>query len=254
MRPSWFLTSCALLQCVVAQGTWYFTWTDPSNNTHSESDSAPSMCIEIDNPLGKYFDWSASDGWCIEFWENTNCTGNPGAGHTCQSWPWRANAQYHHLRAFRVIANSSDTTVSTSTSLSSTSTSTSASVNTTTSSPTDDTESSSTENYGGDSLSGGPIAGIVVGVVAGVAMLAVAVWFFLICRRRQKASIQPGPVGTSDTASHGTHPPGTTTFAEQHDKLRETPTELMGNNMVAELSDTHRIAELGTTEIKRGYR
>ena len=92
-------------------------------------------------------------------------------------------------------------------------------------------------------MSGGAIAGIVIGVVAGVAIPAVATWFFFFYRRRQKSN----PTGLDSLAASGdvdkketgTHSP-------------DQPSELMGDNsMRVEMSDTQRVAELDGTGIQR---
>ena len=50
----------------------------------------------------------------------------------------------------------------------------------------DSTESGNSDRGGTSGLSGGTIAGIVVGAVAGVALIAAAIWFFLVRRRRRQ--------------------------------------------------------------------
>ena len=239
--PYLLLTLTSLTPCIALE-PWYFTWTDPSNKTHSESASTPdNTCFKIDNPIGKYFDWTAGDGWCIYFWENSNCTGTADAGHTCNPWPWRAVAEHHHPRSFRAVVNGSDPSAS--------------------ASPSPSPSGSSAAGSSGDgagsggSLSGGAIAGIVIGVVAGVAILAVATWFFFFYRRRQKSnptgldSLAAG--GDVDKKETGTHSPVITTLAELPHSP-DQPSELMGDNsMRVEMSDTQRVAELDGTGIQR---
>ena len=236
-----FLITLVTLTPCLALDPWYFTWTDPSNKTHSESASTPdNTCFKIDNPIGKYFDWTAGDGWCIDLWENSNCTGSADAGHTCKPWPWRAVAEHHHLRSFRAVVNGSDPSASASPSPSGSSAAGSA----------------GDDGSGGSSLSGGAIAGIVIGVVAGVAILAVAAWFFFFYRRRQRSnpteldSLAAG-AGAADKKETGAHSPVITTLAELPHSP-DQPSELMGDNsMRVEMSDTQRVAELDGTGIQR---
>ncbi|KAA8649443.1 hypothetical protein EYZ11_008128 [Aspergillus tanneri] len=278
MQLSGFLLACGLLQGVCALDPWYFTWTDPSKETHSESGSKPEICKEIDNPIGRHFEWGAGDGWCIYFWENRNCTGYASAGHTCKPWPWKADAQHSHLRSFKVAVNGtavptspSDLTsasLSTSTTTSSTSSSTSSPIssptNIPTSTPTADALSVENTDSSG-SLSGGAIAGVVIGVLAGVALLAAAVWFVFFRRQKKPAttpesSSAPDPPATDNDADKEElvprePPPAFEPTAElPYTPKEKPPIELRGDNAMVEMSDSHRVVELDATEtVQRRY-
>lgn len=246
MRVSWLLfVSSTLLQCTSALEPWYFTWTDPSGKTHPETNTKPDICQKIDNPIGKHFDWTASDGWCIYMWENTNCTGD-NAGYTCKSWPWRRDAG-SHVRSFKASVNNTDT-------------SDTANANDSNDSKNSNTDNAA-DNNSSDSLSGGAIAGIVIGVVAGVAILATVAWFFLFHLRRQKkaSTLEPfmesGPSEPGDDTVEADTVPQTqqtqnlafTTLSEMSDTQKEKPGELNDNHIV-EMPDSHRTAELDATE------
>lgn len=100
-------------------------------------------------------------------------------------------------------------------------------------------------------MSGGAIAGIVIGIVAGVAILAVTAWFFFFYRRRRKSNpteLNTLGAGAADKKETGTHSPVVTTLAELPHAPVEKPSELMGDNsMRVEMSDTQRVAELDGT-------
>lgn len=53
-----------------------------------------------------------------------------------------------------------------------------------------DEESSSSSSGGGSGLSGGDIAGIVIGSIVGVAVIATALWYFIRRDRREKQIVQ----------------------------------------------------------------
>lgn len=249
MRLSWFLfVSGTLLRCTSALEPWFFTWTDPSGKNHSESSSTSDICKTINNPVGKHYEWTSSDGWCIYFWENTNCTGTT-TGQTCKSWPWRQDAG-SHIQSFKAVLNDSDVTDTSDTANTNKANISNAGIN------------NVVDNNNGKSLSGGAIAGIVIGVVAGVVILATVAWFFLFYLRRQKkasalgSSMKSAPSEPGDAAVGAgsvSQNPAFPTFAEMPGTQKEMPGELMNNNIV-EVSDSQRTVELDATETVRGQR
>lgn len=89
----------------------------------------------------------------------------------------------------------------------------------------------------GTSLSGGVIAGIVIGVVGGLALIAVAI-FLLFRRRRNLRAGQPEEAGTASAAAHA---------AEKQDPdVNEAPDS--PHYPTGELPNNHYVAELGPSE------
>ena len=94
----------------------------------------------------------------------------------------------------------------------------------------------------------------MIGVVAGVAILAVAAWFFFYHRRHKSNPAEPDPLGAgaADKKDAGTHSPVITTLAELPHTSVDKPSELTGDhNMRVEMSDTQRVAELDGTGINQ---
>lgn len=94
----------------------------------------------------------------------------------------------------------------------------------------------------------------MIGVVAGVAILAVAAWFFFYRRRQRSNPTEPDSLdaAAADKKGTGTHSPVVTTLAELPHVPVDKPSELMGDhNMRVEMSDTQRVAELDGTGINQ---
>ncbi|KAK5789976.1 hypothetical protein VI817_007263 [Penicillium citrinum] len=141
-------------------------------------------CTKIDNAKGKLFEYDSEDGpFEISLYNNGDCSG------TASGWASKLLSKNASsaINSFKVDSTLTTTTISTQTRPASTS-------------ATPDMPSSGTR------LSGGAIAGIVIGVVAGVAMI-VLILFLIARRRRQARSTDPTRISsmgyTSTPSTHG---------------------------------------------------
>ena len=235
MAPSsYFRTLPLFLAFLSAPVTaWVFSWTTPDGTLLTNHGDSELSCKDMNNPKGNVYDWDPQSGhWCIFMYGVKGCSANntdDAVGYTCKPWPWANHVSGKQIYSYQVIndtagyASSSAAAEPTSTSTSSTSTqtTTSTSVQQTSATPTSssdsDTGSSASTNQkttGSSSLSGGAIAGIVVGVLAAV-IIAGLLFFFLYWRRRKSSKTEkdlpayasapsPPPAPMSATTATGT--------------------------------------------------
>ncbi|KAJ5459239.1 hypothetical protein N7530_011183 [Penicillium desertorum] len=197
--------------CLPLVSAWIFSWHEPDGKLLTVQNDVGQDCKLMNNPEGNVFDWTPQEGyWCLFLYGNTHCE-EPSEGYTCKTYPWPDHVSSADLLSFKVKNNTSafeSSTSSISASPSATnadpsSTSASPSSTDTTSSPTptiattptadatsaassSSATSASTSTDDKPTISGGAIAGIVVGVLAAVAIAGLI--FFLIRRRRQNAA------------------------------------------------------------------
>ncbi|KAJ5619792.1 hypothetical protein N7510_003776 [Penicillium lagena] len=162
----------------------------------------------MNNPAGNTFDWDPQSGhWCIFMYGVKGCSLNNTAdavGYTCKTWGWPNHSSTKQIYSYQVLNDTlgyvsssiaaAQATSTDSSTASSTNTATSTGVHdqpsataTPTSSSDSETGSSAPINQkqnDSSSLSGGAIAGIVVGVLAAV-IIAGVLFFFLYWRRRK---------------------------------------------------------------------
>lgn len=222
------LLSSLYLLLLPSTAAWVFSWTDPSGQLLTDHGSQTQACRQIDNPEGNVFDWDTEgENLCLYLYENTDCT-DPSAGYTCNPWPWDNHESGSHILSYEIVQNgtsgASPTATLPITSGTATSTSTSSSA------------PGSTEND--SSLSGGAIAGIVVGVLAAVAIAGI-LFFFLFWRRRRSSGAAAAPVqpGTRMSELQATEKP----YQEP------APSSLSSQQpvVVRELPGSHAASEMG---------
>jgi hypothetical protein len=116
----------------------------------------------------------------------------------------------------------------------------------------------SSDNTEPRSISRGGIAGIVVGTLVGVVLLAVSGWVFFDRQLKRSSNTEsPAAVPSDAGAQEKLKPSGafsqatTRTFGPQYDP-NQRPAELIGSDGLVEMSDTHQIAELDTNETSLG--
>ncbi|KAJ5206317.1 hypothetical protein N7472_002765 [Penicillium cf. griseofulvum] len=197
MKPSPLLSFLLYFVCLPSVSAWIFTWHEPDGKLQAFHADVEKDCEQMDNPVGHVFDWSPQAGhWCIFLYENTRCE-EPSAGNTCKTYAWTNHPSSKHLLSFKVMNNTAGFEPSTLASSSTTTTdakpSPTSKVTTTTTDATHAASSSPSASSiadGQPTVSGGAIAGIVVGVLAAVAIAGILI-FFLIRRRRRNA-VQPG--------------------------------------------------------------
>ncbi|OGM48019.1 hypothetical protein ABOM_002673 [Aspergillus bombycis] len=251
-----------LLSCANA---WTLTWRNDTGAQILDGDSIQN-CTRIYHQKGEEFSFNPEGKWCLRFWDEATCENQ--IGKTCEGTRWKQIAS-RNISAFNVYAMPpADISANGMASTSTTSTSSTSSTMATTSSATTSAVATETGQSGNDdppssSLSGGAIAGIVIGAVAGVAILA-ALFFFWGRRKRNAAT--PAPADTTPAPG-----PDERTFPEAVDPskpaMSETQTqvssvspygypaagvksvELPGEKVGAELSSSRQLVEMGNTPL-----
>lgn len=177
---------------------WTFLYTNATGNATILHDTGPSNCTQITLAANKPFSWDPEgQNLCISIYHDHKCD-NRGGLSCGVNGAWKKDAS-SDFWSIQVIDNgepsssatptptpTSTTATSMTTSTSSTETSPTA---TATSTSTSTTAAAAASSSGSSSLSGGAIAGIVVGVIAGIAIIGAL--FFLYGRRsrnRQQAA------------------------------------------------------------------
>ncbi|KAJ5160138.1 uncharacterized protein N7482_007142 [Penicillium canariense] len=245
------------LAYIPATAAWVFSWTNSSGGFLTDHGDVIQSCKVVDNPKGNIFDWDPQSGnYCIYLYNNNNCT-DPSAGYTCKSWPWSNHVAGSYIHSYEVVANGTDTTSSTSNTTSTTSTSSSASTSTmtsttqtsavatststaaNTSSPATTPIAASSDNRTskGSSLSGGAIAGIIVGVLAAAAIAGI-LFFFLCWRPRKKAGSSKVPEQPAPAMSE---------LADDDEKKPASPTSVISPASLGHAQDVYhgqRLREL----------
>lgn len=254
------LLALQVLSVLPSAYAWTFVWRNASDNSFVEHDQQPMSCTQINNAQGELFEWDSEDGpFAISLYANTDCSGPPG-GYATHIFNKNASKP---ILSFKVDSTATTTTSASSTSTTSTSSSSSSS---TTQTPTAAATTVSPSSYpsspSGTALSGGAIAGIVIGVVAGVAIIG-GLLFFMGRQKRLKPKPRPDPgMGYSDPSygspSSYTLPsslgPGLAALdGQKPPQARSAPgsgtgparvVELEGDTTAAELSNTHVVNEL----------
>ncbi|KAJ5145892.1 uncharacterized protein N7515_000456 [Penicillium bovifimosum] len=253
--------------CLPSVSAWIFSWHNPDGKLLAVQNEGPQDCRKIDNPKGNVFDWSPIEGhWCIFLYTNSDCK-EPSAGHTCKTYPWSDHASGQHILSFQVKKYTSGIEDSISDSPSTTDANTSSAPTATTPATTDASDAASSSSVTRVSsipsassvtsasasadekhtISGGAIAGIVIGVLAAVAIAGIVV--FLIWRRRRNSAYaaQSSTAAPSDTTSAMAELPSP---AAEQSPIPTKPVfrELHGSAVATEIAGAERY-ELSGTEI-----
>ncbi|EAW12894.1 uncharacterized protein ACLA_013290 [Aspergillus clavatus NRRL 1] len=273
---------------------WTLTWRNSTKGATVVHETGSQNCTQIWHQKGQQFSWDPEGEWCLHFYKDVACT--TVGGWSCDGRIWRKDAS-RDLPAYDVYAmppdsvsvnfpSTSTTSSSTTSSAVTTTTTTSSSSRTTTTTPASTTATATpispatteTPKSTNTALSGGAIAGIVVGAVAAIAILAAL--FFCLGRRnrRAKRADDPAPASASASAPATTQLllPGSPlglgsapayTYPADKMELAETEiphahgrrpypgsrfVELAGDGPGAELSNSRQVQELdGSSDIKR---
>ncbi|KAL4800889.1 hypothetical protein BDV19DRAFT_352291 [Aspergillus venezuelensis] len=187
---------------------WTFLWRNETTNSHIENGQSAQNCTQAWHQEGEQFSWDPEGTWCLKLYSDTNCEHTNGIA--CEPYLWRKDAS-QNISAFLVYpmppssitAFGLDSTTSATPTL--TPTPTTASTTTPSDAVAEETPTSEADLSNDIELSGGAIAGIVVGAVAAVAILCVA-FFFLGLRNRKKSAAAAAAADSSDSNTRSTEP------------------------------------------------
>ncbi|KAI9374127.1 hypothetical protein BJX61DRAFT_338772 [Aspergillus egyptiacus] len=173
---------------------WTLLWRNETTPSEIITGQSERNCTRIWHQEGEQFSFDPEGPWCLKFYSDPQCQRNNGI--TCEGHIWRQIAS-QNISAFNVYAMPPEsrtvfglTSTSETPTLSSTSTSTAIETPSPTAPEAEQTptaETSSDTSGTEDDLSGGAIAGIVIGVFVAVAFLCGAC-FYLGRRTGRKAA------------------------------------------------------------------
>ncbi|KAJ5152396.1 hypothetical protein N7492_010691 [Penicillium capsulatum] len=236
----------ALLPLVQA---WTFRYTNSANETTTLHGTKNLDCTDIDLPNRNVASYDPEGTLpCLLIYQGAKC---PDSEHddvnatSCESWKWTSPAN-GHFRGIKVLVSGAPTATA----------SISIATQTTATTATSTSPSTSSDSSSGLSLSGGAIAGIVVGLVC--AFLIFAAIFFFLGRRKRKAILanqQNAPQGPCEPSATGDAEADVLTSAkgmsEKPADLHPAGVGLAPGSQLAELaaSGQNRPAELATNPV-----
>ncbi|CAI7572523.1 unnamed protein product [Penicillium pancosmium] len=173
-------------------------------------------------------------------------------------WEWASHASTKHILSFQVTNNTSAFSATATSSTSATKTSASISSTATSTTPSAATATATSEPTGSNSkasLSGGAIAGIVVGALAAVAIAGILLFF--LCWRRRKNNAQKIDNTRTESATgmvelSSSHPEEENSYISEKPRSRqETPRELKGSTAASEIGPGTERHELHSPVVER---
>ncbi|KAG2413924.1 hypothetical protein HFD88_003115 [Aspergillus terreus] len=253
MRRLHALLALYALSLLPTTSAWTFVWHNAQNNSFVESGSSNYPCTQVANPEGMAFEYdSEEDPTTIYLYGNTNCAGTPGG----QADHYLAKAAGNFIGSFRIVDRTKSTTATPTSTVTTATTSSTPSATTGTGSAAQTTAAGAATSKGGSALSGGAIAGVVVGVVAGVALIAAVVFFLVRRRRKSAAAAEAGGAGLAESGAptliqspamqgykEALKEPEHPVVTNQTQSKPPQVMELAGDSLV-EMSDSHRVNEL----------
>ena len=196
----WALVVVAAALLVQFANAWSFQWRDDEGEATIEVGMDYQGCKEINLGENQPFEWDPKESaFCISLFRDKKCTSM--AGNSCNPWVQDATLDLLAFEVNGTLTDTDDIFDTTTTTDLPTSTSTTQSMTTsvatespaTTSGPTSLPEGEQKDDNSG--LSGGAIAGIVVGIV--VAFLGGIVIAWIMFRRRRQTTQDASPAGYS---------------------------------------------------------
>ncbi|EAU31842.1 predicted protein [Aspergillus terreus NIH2624] len=148
---------------------WTLTWRNETAGATIEHQDTALTCTRIYHEKGEDFSWDPEGAWCMDFWAEPTC--DTRIGYSCDGRVWEKAAS-RNLSAFDVYPMPVESRrvygfLSTSATPSPTAAATTLTVTHPAATSATQTAEAEGEGDSGSSLSGGAIAGIVIGDVAG---------------------------------------------------------------------------------------
>lgn len=249
MKLTAFLLVLSALSVLPSTQAWTLVWQDASGNSYVEHNDTGVSCTKIRHEQGRRFEWDAEEGpFAISLYTNGDCSGRP-AGYADHFWDHNATKALDSFKVDSTAMTTSSASMTTST------TTTASSPDTTSQSQASPTTTGAPSSPSGSGLSGGAIAGVVIGVIAGVTLIAGAL--YLIVRRKPpgagNAGVNVGYPHATD-ASPSSFGPGLVSLESKNQVSSSGPgsaahspvrmVELQGNSPAVELSNNHAVNEL----------
>ncbi|KAJ5091989.1 hypothetical protein NUU61_006859 [Penicillium alfredii] len=242
------------LSCIPLAHGWNFLSTNSSDKAVIKGGTGNQTCTKVSQTKGKKWSWDPEgEKLCISIYYDNKC--DTKGGYFCAAAQKDAGNDFESFEVLpdRDGANSLGTvTVTPTPSATSTSSSTSSATTTPTSTSTD--TASNGQSSSGSSLSGGAIAGIVIGVVAGVSLIAAA--FFFVGRRHRKnaaaAAVAAHHAGYANQGPPlaGSYGPSSSGFTEKPPNSSSgSPYQPVPGDRLAELNAERRTAELAYSPV-----
>ncbi|KAF5862089.1 hypothetical protein ETB97_012154 [Aspergillus alliaceus] len=232
----------SILSVVAQTNAWVYVTRNASNDRNSWHSDDVQPCTPIDQSTKYKFLWDAQGGdWCIYLHEDRNCTNL--YKYECSNRDWN-EAPSATLGSFSIETGYS-----------------SSSLLTATSTPTDQSKlpsSTPQPQLSSSSLSGGQIAGAVIGSVAGAVLIALVAFFLGRCRRKPlysrpemtttnvnspaKEVVQQPQSPPAEDSNTVFNTPPTAFPAPTH--IQSMPAELVADGRTVEMSDSQRVVEI----------
>ncbi|KAF9884802.1 hypothetical protein FE257_001218 [Aspergillus nanangensis] len=217
MAPKFTIWLALHAACLIPlTNAWTLIWRNETGPI-IENEYSAKTCTRIYHEKGEEFKWDPEGAWCLNFWDEPDCTTRIGL--SCNGVAWTKDAS-RNLSAYNVYPMPDDLKsmygfVSTTSATTATPTATTLTVTPSAETSTESSSSSSTttptaqpdkKKNDSSSLSGGAIAGIAIGAIAGLALIA-ALCFFLGKRKPKRGGSDIPPSSSAGTRTQPPPPP-----------------------------------------------
>ncbi|KAJ5355935.1 hypothetical protein N7517_010544 [Penicillium concentricum] len=252
---------------------WTFRTTNATGATEIARGEEEQQCTNSTIGKGKLFTWDPEGSdLCVSIYRDIECVSR--AGYSCGIWRKNASEQFlafdvlleseinaKHKTSTALISTSTSATSSKSTSTSTSPTSSSSVAAASASATPTESSAASAVNANSDptspSLSGGTIAGIVVGVIAAVAIIVAFIVVFMRKKNNKNAAAanQDGGFGPHEVDATESSMGGTTVAEKAGNSIAEKEAESVRRfrpapgSQVVELVGDEGSAELGSSPI-----